>query len=177
MKHHAKTVLNAIEVLQHLIDLEGVDLTGGLDNAMYKPAKENVKERIQLARQQRAKKDLQTFIGELGYFGIFMNFSNALPAELLDDTRLVTDPSDDLEHNASEELEHNVSDEDAPFRRNVFKKVFRQLLLLAIRLLKGEPTVNKSNQARFYTSAKMSKDNTFCKRIYTLLAREMDAFP
>jgi translation elongation factor EF-G len=104
-----------------------------------------------------------------------MNFTNALPAELLDDTRLVVT----TEEESYDDLENNVSDEEVlvQLRQSVFKRVFRQLLLLAIRLLNGEPTVNSINQDKFLTSAKASKDNTFCKRIHTLLAREMDAFP
>jgi hypothetical protein len=59
LRDHVKTVLNTIEILQHMIDLEGVDLTPGLENIIKKhtgedDVEENVKERIKLARQQRA---------------------------------------------------------------------------------------------------------------------------
>lgn len=169
LEEKCKGVFNAIEIMSHLVDLEGLELDAGIaqikKDYFYtfesrKPdqiAEEDQQKNLRMLRIYRMKKELQCRISDMGFFPVFFEFVSGLGNESMDETA----------ENDSQTLEH------MQFRRQKLgKKLFRKLLILSIKLIRGDDSVNVKVQNQIYEQLRAQKQNFFFRKIYFLLCKE-----
>jgi 23S rRNA U2552 (ribose-2'-O)-methylase RlmE/FtsJ len=73
--------------------------------------------------------------------------------------------------------ESSEADQLKYVKKKFGSKIFRGLISISVKLIKGDEEVNKSNQDRFYEEITRQKTNIFLKRIHNMISHEILEFP